>query len=97
MEEIKLWRIGADGNNKQHAEEVSGVIETDTERLLEEVLMHSPHVLMKDLRVIGRQTETPGGPLDLLGIDGEGRTVSFKVLSNLNCGYKSLLPGLPTQ
>jgi hypothetical protein len=79
MEEIKLWRIGADGNNKQHAEEVSGVIETDTERLLEEVLMHSPNVLMKDLRVIGRQTETPGGPLDLLGIDGEGHLVVFEL------------------
>ena len=37
------------------------------------------------------------GKLEILSIDGEGRTVSFKVLSNLNCGYKSLLPGLPTQ
>jgi hypothetical protein len=37
------------------------------------------------------------GKLEILNIDPDIRLVSFKVLGNLNCGYKSLLPGLPTQ
>jgi hypothetical protein len=34
---------------------------------------------MDDLRVVGRQVDTAGGPMDLLGVDGEGRLVVFEL------------------
>jgi hypothetical protein len=37
------------------------------------------------------------GKLEILNIDAEQRLLTFKVLANLNCGYKGLQPGLPTQ
>jgi hypothetical protein len=37
------------------------------------------------------------GKLEVLSVDSESRQVVFRVLANLNCGYKSLEPGLPTQ
>ncbi|HEX9893268.1 MAG TPA: hypothetical protein VGA78_05060 [Gemmatimonadales bacterium] len=37
------------------------------------------------------------GKVEILGLDPAARTVVFKVLANLNCGYKSLLPGTPSQ
>ncbi len=40
----------------------------------------------------------PGyGKLEVIGLDQDNRTVKFQVLANLNCGYKGLLPGTPTQ
>jgi len=35
------------------------------------------------------------GKLEVLSFDLERRTMTFRVLGNLNCGYKSLEPGLP--
>jgi hypothetical protein len=37
------------------------------------------------------------GKIEILGVDAENRTIQFRVLANLNCGYKSLQPGIPTQ
>ena len=51
---------------------IDGVDATSTEQLLEEVLAHTPEVLINELTLIGRQNETAGGPLDLLGVDGTG-------------------------
>jgi RecB family endonuclease NucS len=73
MEEIRLWKINTNGAAKPAAESVETIAETTTERLLEDALTQSPDILMQNLRLIGRQTETPGGPLDLLGIDEDGR------------------------
>jgi len=58
---------------------VDAIAETTTEKLLEDVLARSPDVLMPNLRLVGRQTETPGGPLDLLGVDEDGRLVVFEL------------------
>ena len=52
---------------------------TETEQRLEELLVTSPDVLMPDLTLIGRQVQTAGGPLDLLGVDQEGRLVLFEL------------------
>jgi RecB family endonuclease NucS len=79
MEEIKLWKILCDGNEKPRAVGVENITETTTEQLLEEVLTGSPELLMPGLHLIGRQTDTPGGPLDLLGIDQDGRLVLFEL------------------
>jgi len=37
------------------------------------------------------------GKVEILSLEAETRTVRFRVLANLNCGYKSLQPGIPTQ
>ena len=79
MEEIKIWRIATAGSDKPKAVSVEAILETTTEQLLEEVLTASPDLLMPDLHLIGRQTETPNGPLDLLGVDEDGRLVVFEL------------------
>src|ERR1019366_3874543 len=50
-----------------------------TEQLLEDVLTISPELLLPDLVLVGRQNETSGGPLDLLGVDEDGRLVVFEL------------------
>ena len=77
MEEIKLWKIDTNGNPKAMC--VETIAETSTERLLEDVLTSSPDLLTPNLRLIGRQTDTSGGPLDLLGVDEDGRLVVFEL------------------
>ena len=79
MEEIKIWKLSADPSAKATAFPLDAVAETTTEQLLEDILTASPDVLMPNLRIIGRQTETPGGPLDLLGVDEDGRLVVFEL------------------
>ncbi len=105
MEEIKLWKILCEQNAKPSAAPVDAVAETTTERLLEDVLTAVPDLLMPDLTLIGRQAETPGGPLDLLGVDEDGRLVVFELKrGNLTrdavaqaIDYGSYLAGLDTE
>ena len=47
--------------------------------MLEDVLVENPGLLLEDLILVGRQTPTEGGPLDLLGVDGDGRLVVFEL------------------
>ncbi len=79
MREIKLWKIKEDANGELIVENIENVKGTQTEQQLEEVITRCPGLLMEDLRLIGRQTETPGGPLDLLGVDSDGRLVVFEL------------------
>jgi hypothetical protein len=37
------------------------------------------------------------GKVEILEFDADNRTIRFRVLANLNCGYKGLEPGIPTQ
>jgi hypothetical protein len=37
------------------------------------------------------------GKVEILEFDAANRTIKFRVLANLNCGYKALTPGLPSQ
>jgi len=34
---------------------------------------------------------------EILELDGVGRTVTLRLMANLNCGYRDLMPGLPDQ
>ena len=74
MEDIKLWELDGiqatplDSNNQLESEE-----------LLEKTLVKNPNLLLEGLVLVGRQTPTEGGPLDLLGIDGDGRLVIFEL------------------
>jgi len=79
MDEVRIWRVVDEQLGKPRVVPIDGVDATSTEQLLEEVLAHTPEVLMSDLTLIGRQNETAGGPLDLLGVDGDGRLVVFEL------------------
>lgn len=74
MEEIKIWAL--DG---AEAAELSTASQMESEFRLEETLVNNPKLMMEDLTLVGRQTPTDGGPLDLLGIDGSGRLVVFEL------------------
>jgi hypothetical protein len=79
MKEIKFWQIIADDNGKPIVDQLKNVKQAETENLLEEIIVHSPSLLLPDLKLVGRQTDTPGGPLDLLGVDGDGNLVVFEL------------------
>lgn len=79
MEEIRLWKITCDASATPKAAPVEAITETKTEQLLEEALTTSPDLLLPGLTLVGRQTETPGGPLDLLGVDEDGRLIVFEL------------------
>ena len=72
---LQIWAI--DGAGEVTAVETTG--RTETENLLEEALVNNPEMLMQGLRLVGRQTPTAGGPLDLLGVDGNGQLAVFEL------------------
>ncbi len=74
-DELKIWAL-RDGSEAQAVESVSGVKLEDT---LEETLVQRPQMLENGLHLIGRQTPTESGPLDLLGVDASGRLVVFEL------------------
>lgn len=79
MEEIKIWKVNTTNKNQPFAEDIVHIAETTTEKLLEDILTNSPDLLLPNLKLIGRQTETSGGPLDLLGVDEDGKLVVFEL------------------
>ena len=74
MDEIKIWTI--DGSDVQ---EIQPTHQTKSEQWLEENIVSKPELLMPGLTLVGRQTQTEGGPLDLLGVDSDGRLVLFEL------------------
>ena len=77
MNELSIWTIKGDEAEEVEAVDVSKV--DLTERRLEETLVRRPDMLELDLRLVGRQTPTDGGPSDLLGVDTDGRLVVFEL------------------
>ncbi len=74
MEDIKIWAL--DGANAELLQTASRM---DTEHEFEDILVANPSMLLDGLTLVGRQTPTEGGPLDLLGVDGNGRLVVFEL------------------
>lgn len=74
MEDIQIWAL--DGSQAAQLETSNRM---ESEQLLEETLVNNPDLLMEGLTLAGRQTPTEGGPLDLLGVDGDGRLVVFEL------------------
>ena len=74
MDEIKIWAI--DGTE---VTEVQRTDQAESERWLEDNLVSKPELLIPGLTLVGRQTQTEGGPLDLLGVDSDGRLVVFEL------------------
>lgn len=78
MEEVKLWHIEriAAGTS---ATAVDPLQNTETEKILEDALFDDSSLLESGLTLIARQLPTINGPLDLLGIDQDGRLVVFEL------------------
>ena len=74
MDEIKLWALAGEA-----ASPVQSAAGMDSEDRLEEILVKNPEMLIPGLTLVGRQTATDGGPLDLLGVDSDGRLVLFEL------------------
>ncbi|MDE2716387.1 MAG: endonuclease NucS [Chloroflexota bacterium] len=74
MEDIKLWEL--DGTQ---ATPLGSNNQLESEQGLEDTLVKNPSLLMEGLTLVGRQTHTVGGPLDLLGVDQDGRLVVFEL------------------
>lgn len=74
-DEIKIWILDGSGG----ATPLPRAQRTASERLLEDTLVYHPELLWEGLTLVGRQTPTEGGPLDLLGIDEDGRLVVFEL------------------
>lgn len=49
--------------------------EAHKEEQIESAVESAPELLGIDVLIVGRQTQTPSGPLDLLALDGDGRLV----------------------
>jgi hypothetical protein len=79
MRRIEMWAVAGDDSGKPVARPVEEVSTTETERLLEDVLVDSPELLVSGISLIGRQVMTEAGPLDLVGIDADGRAVVFEL------------------
>ena len=74
LEAIKLWQI--DGSEVTSLDASN---QMESEGLLEDILVENPRLLMEGMELVGRQTPTEGGPLDLLGVDEDGRLCVFEL------------------
>lgn len=74
-EELRLWRVGESGE----AELLLPLQQMPTELEFEELLVRNPDMLGSDLKLVGRQTSTQTGWLDLLAIDRDGRLVVYEL------------------
>ena len=74
-EEIKLWAMDGAGETTP----IPSSDQTKSEQLLEDTLVKNSDMLEAGLSIVGRQTQTEGGPLDLLGVDEDGRLVVFEL------------------
>ena len=74
MNEMKIWTL--DGSK---ATPLDAIGQMESEWDLESTLVSNPNLLMDGLTLVGRQTPTEGGPLDLLGVDEYGRLCVFEL------------------
>ena len=75
-DDFGIWAVD---EATQESEPLPEAGRTSTEALLEDILVRNPAILMPGLKLVGRQLQTANGPLDLLGIDSEGRLVLFEL------------------
>ena len=74
-EELRLWSIGDSGD----VEPLKPLQQMPTELELEELLVRHPEMLEPGLKLVGRQTPTQAGWLDLLAVDKDGRLVVYEL------------------
>lgn len=74
MEDIKLWQLEG-----SRATPLASNRRLESEQVFEETLVENPDLLIDGLILVGRQTPTEGGPLDLLGVAPDGRLAVFEL------------------
>ena len=74
-EELRLWSVGDSGD----VEPLKPLQQMSTELELEELLVRHPEMLEPGLKLVGRQTRTQAGWLDLLAVDKDGRLVVYEL------------------
>ncbi len=79
MKTIRIWGVEEKEDGQRTVVPTETVENTETEELLEELLVQSPELLMDGLILVGRQVPAGGGALDLLGLDEDGRLVVFEL------------------
>ena len=79
MKKTQLWSISENSQNTYEAQAVEATDSTETEVMLEDLLVASTDLLGNGLTIVGRQIQTAGGQLDLLGIDQDGYLVVFEL------------------
>lgn len=79
MQSIELWDVAHDSQGTRDATLIPVAPSDETERLLEDLIVRRPNLLGRGMALVGRQVQTEGGPLDLLGIDQDGRVVVFEL------------------
>lgn len=67
---MTLWKLNSDGTATTLPEQ-----RLASEEQIESAVESAPELLGIDVLIVGRQTQTPSGPLDLLALDGDGRLV----------------------
>ena len=77
LKKLKIWSIDKGTDAKVTA--LGTTAQTESEGLLEDILAKNPEMLADGLKLIGRQTRTTGGPLDLLGVEPDGRLSVFEL------------------
>ena len=73
--ELRIWAVGEPG----HAEPLAPIQQMPTELALEDLLVRNPEMLEPGLKLVGRQTVTETGWLDLLAVDRDGRLVVYEL------------------
>ena len=76
MDDFGIWEVDEETKDSKRLEEAE---RTGTEAVLEDILVQNPAMLMPGLELVGRQTPTANGYLDLLGVDLDGRLVVFEL------------------
>ena len=74
-EELCIWAVDGSGT----VEPLSPLKQMPTELRLEELIVRNPEMLEPGLRLVGRQTRTQTGWLDLLAVDADGRLVVYEL------------------
>lgn len=74
-EQVNLWVAGEDGM----VEPLPRRPHVEYEHRFEEMLIQRPEMLGEAVTLVGRQLMTESGPLDLLGIDEEGKLVVYEL------------------
>lgn len=74
-EELRLWSVDPSGD----AEPLPQLEQMPTESAFEELLVRNPEMLGSNLQLVGRQTRTQTGWLDLLAVDQDGHLVVLEL------------------
>ena len=74
--DIGIWAID---QSPHTAKPLRPADRLETEKLLEDLLVANPNILMPNLWLVGRQTPTESGIADLLGVADDGRLVVFEL------------------